>query len=151
MTLPFRTFVGLFGDTRDVTFDPAHLNTLTFVQGLDDNVPHTVLIDDIRVADEPTAPDTTPPATPANLTARAFERHIELSWQPDTEPDVLRYVISRSFDGRTFTSIGVQKGHLGRFVDFLGAPGKTAFYRIAASDAAGNESSPSTVGFRYDS
>ncbi len=145
VTLPFRTFVGLFGDTRDVTFDPAHLSTLTFVQGLDDNVPHTLLIDDIRVADEPKAPDTTPPATPANLTARAFERHIELSWQPNTEPDVLRYVISRSFDGRTFTSIGVQKGHLGRFVDFLGAPGKKAFYRIAASDAAGNESSPSTV------
>jgi hypothetical protein len=143
VTLPFRTFVGLFGDTREVKFDPSHLSTVTFVQGLDDDAPHTLLIDDIRVDDEPTASDTTPPATPANLSARAFERHIELSWEPNAAQDVLRYVISRSFDGTTFTAIGVQKGHLGRFIDFPGAPGTKAFYRITAADVAGNESKPS--------
>src|SRR4029079_1593315 len=37
VTVPLRTFVGLFGDTRDTTFDASHLSTLTFVQGLDDD------------------------------------------------------------------------------------------------------------------
>ena len=150
VTLPFSTFVGLFGSTRDVEFDPAHLSTITFVQGLDDDAPHTLLIDDVRVADEPKAADTAAPATPSGLAARGYERHIELSWQPNAEPDLLRYVISRSSDGQSFTPIAIQKGHLGRYVDFLGAPGRTAFYRIAAVDAAGNESLAVSGGIRYD-
>jgi len=145
VTLPFATFVGIFGSTSDAEFDPAHLNTITFVQGLDDGAPHTVFIDDVRVADEPKAADTAAPSTPSGLTARGFERHIELSWQPNREPDLLRYVISRSSDGQSFMPIAVQKGHLGRYVDFVGSTGAETFYRIAAVDFAGNESSPSAV------
>jgi hypothetical protein len=145
VTLPFSTFVGLFGSTRDVEFDPARLNTITFVQGLDDDTPHTVFIDDVRIADEPTATDTAAPATPSGLAARGYERHIELSWRRNSEPDLLRYVISRSYDGQSFTPIAVQKGHLGRYVDVLGEIGRTASYRLTAVDAAGNESPPTAV------
>jgi exo beta-1,2-glucooligosaccharide sophorohydrolase (non-reducing end) len=145
VTLPFSTFVGLFGSTRDVEFDPAHLSTITFVQGLDDDAPHTLFIDDVRIADEPTASDTVAPATPSGLAARGYERHIELSWRPNSESDLLRYVISRSDDGQSFTPIAVQKGHLGRYVDFLGEIGRTASYRLSAVDAAGNESPPTAA------
>jgi hypothetical protein len=55
VTLPFSSFVGIFGDTSDVAFDPAHLRAITIVQGLDDDAQHTLLIDDVRVADEPSA------------------------------------------------------------------------------------------------
>ncbi len=145
VTLPFASFVGLFNSTSDVVFDPAHLSAITFVQGLDDDALHTLLIDDIRIADEPKVADTTPPTAPSNLSARGFERHVDLGWTPSPDPDVLRYVISRSSDGVTFTPIGTQKGHLGRYVDFVGTPGKKAFYRVAAVDDASNQSPPSTV------
>jgi hypothetical protein len=145
VTLPFSTFVGLFASTRDVVFDPTQLKTITVVQGLDDDTPHTLMIDDVRVADEPVSSDTSAPAMPSGMVARGYERHVELSWHPNAEPDLLRYVVSRSSDGRSFTPIAIQKGHLGRFVDFLGAPGKTAYYRITAVDVAGNESPASTV------
>ena len=145
VTLPFSTFVGLYGGTRDVEFDPAHLSTITLFQGLDDDTPHTVFIDDVRIADEPTTADTEAPATPSGLAARGYERHIELIWRPNAEADLLRYVISRSYDGQSFTPIAVQKGHLGRYVDFLGEIGRTAFYRLSAVDAAGNESPPTAA------
>ena len=145
LTLPFTAFAGLFNSTSDVAFDPAHLAAITLVQGLDDDTPHTVLIDDVRIADEPKSADSTPPASPSNVAARGYERHIELTWTPSRETDLLRYVISRSSDGTSFTPIGVQKGHLGRYVDWMGEPGRTVFYRIAAEDDAGNESPVSAV------
>jgi hypothetical protein len=145
VALPFASFVGLFNNTSDVVFDPAHPGTITFVQGLDDDATHTVLIDDIRIADEPKSADTSAPAAPSDVRARAFERHIELSWTPSPEADVLRYVISRSSDGQTFTPVGIQKGHLGRYVDWVGQPGQKAFYRISAEDDAGKASPPSAI------
>ena len=145
LTLPFAAFAGLFNSTSDVAFDPAHVAAITLVQGLDDDTPHTVLIDDVRIADEQKSADLTPPASPSNVAARGYERHIELTWTPSRETDLLRYVISRSSNGTSFTPIGVQKGHLGRYVDWMGEPGRTVFYRIAAEDDAGNESPASAV------
>ena len=47
-------------------------------------------------------------------------------------------------DGKTFEPIGIQKAGVTRYADFLGAPGKTASYRITAVDASYNESPPSS-------
>ena len=76
--LPFTRSPASSNRPRDVTFDPAHLVSITFVQGLDDGAPHTVLIDDMRIGDEPATGDTLPPAAPAGLAARGYERHVEL-------------------------------------------------------------------------
>ena len=104
------------------------------------------MIDDVRVADEPVSSG----YVGASHAFRAWSRAATSATSSSAgtrmrEPDLLRYVISRSSDGRSFTPIAIQKGHLGRFVDFLGAPGKTAYYRITAVDVAGNESPASTV------
>ncbi|MGH9162224.1 MAG: glucoamylase family protein, partial [Vicinamibacteraceae bacterium] len=143
VTLPFESFVGLFNATDDVRFDPHRLATITIVQGLDDGRPHTLYLDDIwigdRVADEARAP-----APPTGLTAKGYERHVDLSWRPGTERDLQHYTIYRSFDGRSYTPIGIQKGSLARYVDFIGKPGRSASYRISAVDQRFNESSRSS-------
>ncbi|MGH9960915.1 MAG: glucoamylase family protein, partial [Pyrinomonadaceae bacterium] len=137
--LPFKSFVGLFKSTRETPFDPRRLAKITIVQGLDDGKPHTLYFDDVKVSDE-IENDRQGPATPADLSARGYDRHVDLTWQPNREADLQYYKIYRSFDGKAYAAIGIQKGHLTRYADFLGESGKTTFYKISAVDVNHNES-----------
>jgi len=122
------------------TLDPQQLQSVIFSQGAADGIPHTLLLDEIRIDnDQGSAQDplrSVAPATPQNLQATAFERHIDLTWDspPGLPPE--RYVIYRSFDGTTFHPIGSQIRGVSRYTDFLGKVGETAHYKIIASNAA---------------
>ena len=129
----------LVGSTEDSKVDLRHLASLTIVQALDDGKPHTLYLDDIRIDNPSTAPHG-PALAPVNLAAKGYDRHIDLSWQVDTEPGVESYRIYRATDGKPFEAIAIQKGQVGRYEDFLGASGKTAAYRISAVDGEGRES-----------
>ncbi len=142
MEIPFSAFSSLTKDTSDEKFNPAKLNQIAIYQGLDDDKPHTVYIDDIFV--ENPAAKTAAPATPAGLTAKGYDRHIEVSWTPENSSNVRYYKIYRSMDGKDFSPIGIQKSHLGRYEDFLGASNKTAKYKISAVDLNYQESKLST-------
>lgn len=145
VTLPFAEFASsLYNGTGDMTFDQHRLMSLSFVQGLDDDHEHTVYIDDIQICDANlAATDRTAPPAPAGLTARGYERHVDLHWEYCSAPDVLSYRIYRSEDGRAFTPVGTQQSIWARYADFPGAPGRRAWYRVTAIDLAGNESAPS--------
>lgn len=142
--LPIDTFVSPTKGTDDATFDARKLARITFVQGLDDGERHTLLVDDIRLADED-ATDKQAPAAPSGITAKGYDRHVDVSWTRSAEPDVASYTIYRSTDGSAFAPIGVQRGSVGRYADFLGASGRTASYKVTALDWSGNESPMSTV------
>lgn len=137
--LPFASFAAPVKPTSEPRFDPRRIQTITILQGLDDGQAHTLYIDDVKIDDD-IPNDATAPAAPAGLSARGYDRHIELTWQPNQEVDLQRYNIYRSFDGVTYTAIGIQKGSLTRYVDFIGQSGKTAFYKISAVDVNHNES-----------
>ncbi|RIK62179.1 hypothetical protein DCC62_27205, partial [candidate division KSB1 bacterium] len=128
--LPFAAFTPLFNSTDENKFNPAHLARIFFVQGLDDGKEHTLYIDDVRVGDDiPNVNQT--PATPAGLNAKGYDSHIDLTWRRNSEAPFY-YKIYRSWDGQNYSAIGTQKGHLTRFVDFIGAQNKKAFYKISA-------------------
>lgn len=129
----------MVNSTEDSKVDLRRLATLTFVQGMDDGKPHTLYIDDIRI-DDPSTASHAPALAPAGLAAKGYERHVDLSWQVDAEPGVESYRIYRSVEGKPFEAIGIQKGHIGRYEDFLGASGRSATYRISALDGEGRES-----------
>jgi hypothetical protein len=83
--------------------------------------------------------DTFPPATPAGLQATTGPASIELSWDPNTEPDLAGYRVYRSAGGGAFEKV----------VDLLPVPAysdkaiqkETAYrYQVSAVDRAGNES-----------
>ena len=145
VTLPFATFHSPnYNGTDDPKFSKPDFVSLSFMQGMDDNREHTLIIDDIQIRDA--APgDRTPPPPPTQATARAFERHFDVSWQASEADDLLAYRIYRSWDGKTFEPVGTQQGSRTRYMHFTGEPGKRAQYRVTALDLAGNESAPSNV------
>jgi hypothetical protein len=133
--------------TQDSEFEVREILSITFLQGLDDDRPHTLYLDDIQIRDIETS-DTTPPPAPRGTIAIGYERHFDVSWTPSNANDLLAYRIYRSWDGRTFEPIGTQEGSRTRFVDFTGEPPKEAIYRVTAIDLAGNESPPSPTSKR---
>ena len=128
----------IYNGTDEPKFRPEDLVSVSLMQGLDDNVEHTLYIDDIQMRDTTPTGGTPPP--PAGVAARAYERHFDVSWQASAGPEVLAYRIYRSWDGKTFEPIGTQQGQRTRYVDFTGEPGKQAQYRVTAINLAGNES-----------
>jgi hypothetical protein len=144
VTLPFASFRSLYGDTDDLHFNPRLLESVVFVQGMDDGRAHTLYLDDFQVRDAIVS-DTTAPAAPADLVVRGYERHYDVSWRAVTDDDLLSYRIYRSWDGKEFEPVGTQRGSRSRFSDFTGAPGREAYYQVSAIDLAGNESPHSVV------
>ncbi|WP_066820790.1 hypothetical protein [Sphingomonas mali] len=139
VVLPFAGFKGATEGTSDEKFDPGQFARMTIVQGLDDGRPHSMVIDDVRVENAATA-DATPPAAPAALTARGFERHVELSWVASPSSDTESYRIYRSVGGKPFEWVASQRVGWNRYQDFVEPVGVKPAYRITAVDAAGNES-----------
>ena len=138
MRIPFSAFSSPTKDTSDREFDPRKLNQIYIFQGLDDNKPHTVYIDEISV--ENATSQTSAPAAPGGLAAKGYDRHVELSWTRGASPNLRYYKIYRSLDGKDFQPVGIQKDNLSRYEDFLGASGKTAHYKISAVDKNYQES-----------
>jgi len=63
-----------------------------------------------------------------------------LTWTPSNDVGLRDYKIYRSFDGKKYTPIAIQKGSATRYEDFLGESGKTSFYKISAVDVNYDES-----------
>lgn len=146
LRLPLASFAALFGSTEDRRLEPSRLASVHFVQGLDDGRRHTLILDDLRVIDG-AVQDGQAPQAPTGLTVQGADRHFDLRWTVSGDPDRHAWRIYRSIGGDAFSCIGIQKGHWGRFVDFVGKSGVRATYRVTAVDLAGNESAPSTEAF----
>jgi exo beta-1,2-glucooligosaccharide sophorohydrolase (non-reducing end) len=122
-------------------FRPEFVQNITFHQGRADGVRHTLIVDEIRVADDLSTDDASASATnlpaPSNLRATGYDRHVEIEWDAPEDPVVARYVIYRSFDalgGNNFSPIGIQLPGVHRYEDFLGKSDAHAQYKVVASD-----------------
>jgi chitodextrinase len=93
-------------------------------------------------------PDTTPPTAPTNLTASAASStQINLSWTVSTDNvGVTGYKVERC-QGASCSNFGQIAATSTTTFNDTGLTGPTSYsYRVRATDAAGNLSSPSTVG-----
>jgi exo beta-1,2-glucooligosaccharide sophorohydrolase (non-reducing end) len=122
--------------------EPHRLSVLVFVQGAADSTPHTVFIDDIRIENDPPAGQAAPP-TPQDVQATGYERHIDVTWHPVSDPALAQYVVYRSEHGGPFQPIGVQRPGVNRFCDYIGDAHTTATYRVTARTSSLRESSQS--------
>lgn len=91
-----------------------------------------------------------PPAVPMGLVAVATPAHdavpasVDLSWQPDTEPDLAGYVIYRREEGQAWQRISPPQPVTGpAFHDAGVQPGHTYMYAVSAVGAGGLESARS--------
>jgi hypothetical protein len=115
-------------------FRPEQLQNLIFHQGRADGVRHTLIIDEIRVDDEPPTSEPSSLTAPENVRAIGYDRHVEVRWDALNAPALGRYVIYRSLDGKDFEPVGIQLPGTNRYEDFLGKSGVTAQYKVSASD-----------------
>ncbi len=88
--------------------------------------------------------DTFPPAVPAGLTAIAGTSSIELSWNPDTEPDLRGYHVFRATGTGPFERIG-ELVETPAYSDHAIQSGKQYRYQVSAVDQIGNESQRSGI------
>lgn len=95
-------------------------------------------IDNIRISKP--GEDLVSPAVPQQLRVTAGENQVTLAWNPNTEPDLLRYRIYRSSNYPTFTLHNSVPANTTNFVDAGLDPNVIYFYRITAQDSALNES-----------
>ncbi len=89
-----------------------------------------------------TAIDTFPPAVPSSVTAIGAAQAIQVSWVPDTEPDLKGYYVYRSVEGGSFERVN---GLLDTpaYGDHAVQSGAHYRYEISAIDQKGNESARS--------
>ena len=127
-------------------FDAHHIASLVLAQSAADSAPHTLFLDEIRIDNlSPSVESAKSLPPPTNLKLRAYERHIDLSWDyPDVSSaqQPARFIIYRSSDGKNFHPLGIETAAIHRFTDFLGAAGVTAHYKVAASNSSYRESAP---------
>ena len=134
-------------------FKSDHMEQIILHQGVADGIEHTLLIDEITVdagAAAPDASETSALPAPNNVLAKGYERHVDVQWDGITASTLMRYVIYRSLQGGDFEPVGIQTPGINRFTDYLGKPGLTARYKVAAADwqyhisAFSNEASATT-------
>ena len=124
-------------------FHPERLQSIIFHQLRADGVRHVLIVDDIRVDDEPAAGAATPLPIPDDVSAKGYDRHIDVQWRAPIESAADYYVVSRSIDGQPFVPVGIQRPGVNRLADFIGRAGVTARYKVAAADWQGRESAQS--------
>jgi hypothetical protein len=128
------------------SFQPDRTETVVFVQDAVDSADHTLIVDEIKIDDAADSSTTTSETVsnlpaPRNVSVESYERHMDLQWDPVEAPELQRYVVYRSWDNRDFQPIGIQVPGINRYTDYLGKPGRTAFYKVAASDRRYGKSS----------
>jgi hypothetical protein len=123
-------------------FRPQDFQSVVFHQGRADGTRHVLILDEIRLGDDPPAATPSLPA-PENVRATGYDRHVEVQWDSVDNPAVGRYVIYRSLDGQAFEPVGIQLPDTNRYSDFLGKSGVSAQYKVATADWLYRQSSPS--------
>ena len=82
---------------------------------------------------------------PEGVSAKGFDRHVDVQWTVPAGSGANYYVVHRSTDGGPFVPVGTQRPGVNRLADFIGRPGVTARYRVTAADWNGRESEPSAT------
>ncbi|NUN10307.1 MAG: T9SS type A sorting domain-containing protein [Ignavibacteriaceae bacterium] len=85
------------------------------------------------------AADTIPPAKPTGLSQISYEKHIDLTWNANTEPDLGGYRIYKR-QGNEFLLYTIITGTQQWFTEWYGSLGTGNSYKISAFDQFGNES-----------
>src|SRR5438552_1735300 len=116
-------------------FEANRTAKIIFGQATADAKEHTLIIDEIKIDDNAAAAATHAQTLPApqSISTKGYERHIDIAWNAVSAPDLRRYVIYRSMDGRDFEPIGIQVPGVNRYTDYVGNPGPTAHYKVATS------------------
>ena len=83
--------------------------------------------------------DTIPPATPENVRGYGYEKHVDIVWFNNSEPDLAGYKVYRKTSGQFVLYANVPKEKSYLYLN-LGVTGITNTFKVSAYDSSGNES-----------
>ncbi|MFA6598119.1 MAG: glucoamylase family protein [Ignavibacteriaceae bacterium] len=115
--------------------DLTKVKTIFFGQNTTDGIQHIFYLDEIRMS----SGSATPPSTPQNVAAKGFYKHIDISWNLNSETTVQGYRIYKLVNGN-YVSIGTAQRDEQFYNDFIGSTGVNAIYKVSAIDGSFNES-----------
>jgi hypothetical protein len=144
--LPIPGFEDLTGDILDISsIDRITYPSIRLRAHFSSDGGNTSLLHDWKV----TFSDITPPDTPTGLkvTNPYTGYSLILSWNPNSEPDLVIYRIYFSTNNVAFSWLGDVSSYDVSFIHYGLSIGDTCYYKIAAVDTDGNPSSNTTVVF----
>ena len=119
-------------------FHPERMQSVIFHQRRADGAKHVLIVDDMRVDDEPAAGVVAAALpVPDSVSAKGYDRHIDVQWSAPAASSADYYVVYRSIDSQPFVPVGTQRPGVNRLADFIGRSGVTARYRVVAADWQG--------------
>ena len=133
IVVPLQPFKG-DPDSADLT----QIKTIFFGQSEADEVEHTMFIDEIRIKSE-NINDTIRPSVPKNFVAKGYEKHIDLSWDKNSETDLSGYYIYKK-ENNEFKIISTIDRKENFYIDFIDETGVGFEYKISAYNRSGIES-----------
>jgi len=128
------------------TADLTKIKTIFYGQDLADGNPHLLYLDEIRMVLGQSV-DITPPAVPANVTVKGYEKHSTIKWDLVSDEDVAGYNIYRASPGGSYKKVGAVTESLPVCSDYHGLVGRSFYYKVSAYDESYNESDLSESAF----
>jgi hypothetical protein len=135
VSVPLKPFIQSPGST-----DMTKIKTIYFGQNAADGAQHTLLLDDIRMITK----SAVVPPTPQNVTAKGYQRHIDIFWDLLTDNTVDGYKIYR-LENSVYKAIGSVSKNDHIFTDFCDSIGAAFTYKVAAFNSGLVESLPSDL------
>ena len=70
-------------------------------------------------------------SVPEIVTAKGYEKHVDITWEPQPDPAIRYIKIYRSSDNTNFYPVGIQSPFISRYADFTDTTGKEFYYKIS--------------------
>lgn len=77
---------------------------------------------------------------PQFLSAKGYERHIDLAWKKELNPSVKYIKVYRAIDGKNFSPIAIQSPQISGYSDFIGVHNGVVKYKLTCVDHSYRES-----------
>lgn len=125
--IPLSQFKGItYNHTKEI-------KQVIFSQGSQDGKEHTIYIDQIELL--PINIQTTTNNTPPVITAKPYERHVDIKWNKQDIDTSVKYIsILRAEENGEYKQVGIQDPKVGYFSDYVYEPNKTYSYKAACLD-----------------
>ena len=118
------------------TITPDNIAGIKFMQQASDGKEHMLYIDDVELGNSTAAPIK---MAPLLTSAKAYDRHVDITWPLITDTAVKYVKIYRSNNGKTFYPVGIQTTRIHRYADFVDTTNKTFYYKISFLNKAYSE------------
>lgn len=112
------------------------INVVAFRQHSNEGKEHLMFVDQVELLNENSRPVTIKPKL---ISAKGFEKHIDITWEPVQDSAVKYIKIYRSSDNINYNPVGIQSLYISRYADFTDTTGKEFYYKTTLLDRNYNE------------